>query len=124
MYLPALTLEQASSIGLDHEWPESAITFAGMTASSRAIVKPNRILALTAPAVPRLQESLVRFNSVRGWGSIDSAKDLIGTQIVSISETAETVPGPSRLAKVVVQGDDNVDEITVTWGLRRSGNPP
>ncbi|MGA2321550.1 MAG: hypothetical protein ABSG95_12550 [Solirubrobacteraceae bacterium] len=123
MHLPGLPLEEAQELGLEREWPESAVALASMTASSRGIVKPNRILALAPHAIPQLQECLVRFSSVRGWGSIESAKPLIGARIVSVSETAETVPGPARLAKVVVQADDDVDEITVAWGLRRSGTP-
>jgi hypothetical protein len=42
---------------------------------------------------------------------------------VSIAETAETVPGPARLAKVVVDTGSDTDEITVAWGLRRTGRP-
>jgi hypothetical protein len=124
LYLPGLSAEEAGEFGLQREWPESAVALASMTASSRGIVKPNRVLALTPGAIPRLQESLVRFSSVRGWGSIDSAQDLIGARILSVSETSETVPGPARLAKVIVQADDDdVDEITVAWGLRRTGKP-
>jgi hypothetical protein len=123
MHLPALDKDEAHEIGLQAPWPESAVTFASMTASSRGIVKPNRILALAPAALPQLQEGLVRFTSVRGWGSLDAARSLVGGRIVSIAETAETVPGPARLAKVVVQGDDDADEITVAWGLRRSGTP-
>lgn len=121
-YLPALDADQAADLGLDGEWPEAAVTFASMTASSRGIVKPNRVLALMPEAVPQLQESLVRYSTVRGWGALDSAQALVGGRIVSIDETAETVPGPARLAKVVVDMGDDVDEITVAWGLRRSGH--
>jgi hypothetical protein len=122
--LPPLSTEEAQAAGLHHEWPEAAVILASMTASSRGIVKPNRILALEAEAIPRLQESLVRFSSVRGWGSIDAASSLIGTELVSVQETSETVPGPARLAKVVVRRhDDDVDELSVAWGLRRSGRP-
>jgi hypothetical protein len=123
LHLPPLTTETAAELGLDSEWPEAAVALASMTASSRAIVKPNRILALDAASVPVLQESLVRFTSVRGWGSIDGARALEGGRIVSVHETAETVPGPARLAKVVVATEDDVEEITTAWGLRRSGNP-
>jgi hypothetical protein len=122
-HLPAMSTEQAGEFGLNGEWPEAAVALASMTASSRGIVKPNRILALTAEAVPRLQESLVRYTSVRGWGAIESAKALKGARIVSVDETVETVPGPARLAKVVVDTGDDIDEITVAWGLRRSGRP-
>jgi hypothetical protein len=123
LHLHGLSAEEAGQFGLQRDWPESAVALASMTASSRGIVKPNRLLALSPGSIPLLQECLVRFSSVRGWGSIGSAQQLVGTRILSISETLETVPGPARLAKVVVQDDDDVDEITVAWGLRRSGKP-
>jgi hypothetical protein len=122
-HLPALSGDEAASLDLATEWPEGAVALASMTASSRGIVKPNRILALAPERLAALQESLVRFTSVRGWGSIESAAALVGTQIVSIDETAETVPGPARLAKVVVDTGSDTDEITVAWGLRRTGKP-
>lgn len=122
-YLPALDGAAAEVLELPEEWPEAAVAFGSMTASSRGIVKPARILALTPEAVPLLQEGLVRFSTVRGWGSIDSAATLVGSRIVSVHETSETVPGPARLAKVVVDTGADIDEITVAWGLRRSGKP-
>ena len=122
-HLPPLAGEDFEAVGLSAEWPEAAVVLASMTASSRGIVKPNRILALNPESVPILQESLVRFTSVRGWGSIDAARSLIGGRIVSVDETAEMVPGPARLAKVVVDNGGDPDEITVAWGLRRSGKP-
>jgi hypothetical protein len=122
-HLPALASEDAAAVGLTSEWPEAAVVLANMTASSRGIVKPNRILALNPESVPLLQESLVRFSSVRGWGSVQGAAALVGGRIVSVDETAETVPGPARLAKVVVEIGTDVEEITVAWGLRRSGKP-
>lgn len=122
LHLPGLDAMQAEEFGLDGEWPEAAVAFASMTASSRGIVKPNRILSLAPREISRLQESLVRFSTVRGWGAIGSAEALVGSRIVSVHETAETVPGPARLAKIVVKDDDGeADEITVAWGLRRSG---
>ncbi len=122
-HLPALSGDEAANLDLATEWPEGAVVLASMTASSRGIVKQNRILALAPERLATLQESLVRFSSVRGWGSLESAPALVGTQIVSIDETAETVPGPARLAKVVVDTGTDTDEITVAWGLRRTGKP-
>jgi hypothetical protein len=122
-YLPALTPDDDNGLDLDAEWPEAAVVLASMTASSRGIVKPNRILALAPERISRLQESLVRFSSVRGWGSLDAASALVGSRIVSVDETAETVPGPARLAKIVLDTGTDTDEITVAWGLRRTGRP-
>jgi hypothetical protein len=123
LHLPPLASEDASALGLADEWPEAAVALASMTASSRGIVKPNRILALSPQGVPLIQESLVRFSSVRGWGAVQNAAALVGGRIVSVDETAETVPGPARLAKVVVETENDVEEITVAWGLRRTGRP-
>jgi hypothetical protein len=122
-HLPPLAAEEAAALGLAGEWPEAAVALASTTASSRGIVKPNRILTLAPESLPSLQESLVRFSSVRGWGSVEAAASLVGGRIVSVSETAETVPGPARMAKVVVDTGTDVDEITVAWGLRRTGRP-
>ena len=121
--LPALTADDAAGLDLAADWPEAAVVLAGMTASSRGIVKANRILGLAPERIPILQESLVRFSSVRGWGSLDAAAALVGGRIVSADETAETVPGPARLAKIVVDTGTDSDEITVAWGLRRTGRP-
>jgi hypothetical protein len=40
-----------------------------------------------------------------------------------VEETAETVHGPSRLAKIFLEGEESSEELTVTWGLRRSSRP-
>jgi hypothetical protein len=123
LHLPPLDIDEARELGLDQEWPRAAVTFAGATGSSRGIVKPNRILALTPAGLTRFQESLVRFSTVRGWGSLDAAEALVGATVVAVKETAETVPGPARLAKIILGRGGEVDELTVAWGLRRSGAP-
>ena len=125
MHLPALEMAAAAEFGIEASWPESAVALASATLLSRAIVKPNRVMTLTPKALPFLQESLVRFSSVRGWGSVESLSNLVGLRIASVAETAETVPGPARLAKVVLDGGEpeREDEITVAWGLRRSAKP-
>ena len=120
-HLEPLDEDAAHDLGLEGPWPRSAVVFASSTCVSRGIVKPNRKMTLSMDAVAGLQKSFVRFTTVRGWGSVDALAKLAGMNIVSISETAETVPGPARLAKVVVQGENDDDEITVAWGLRRTG---
>lgn len=122
VYLPPLDEEAAPKLGLETEWPEAAVALASTTCLSRGIVKRNRILALMPEAIPSLQESLVRFSTVRGWGDDAALSALAGKRIVDVKVTPETVAGPASLAKVFLEDDDNdVDEITVVWGVRRSG---
>lgn len=104
-YLPPLTEDEAQGMGLEAAWPESAVAFASTTLLSRGIVKRARVLALSASSVGKLQELLVRFSSVRGWGSHPDLERLAGYTIVSAHATGETVAGPAPLAKVVLERD-------------------
>jgi hypothetical protein len=119
-YLPEVSSGEANELGLEGSWPASSVVIASTTLVSRGIVAPNRIMSLGASAVTDLQSAVVRFTSVRGWGDIAAAEPLLGMQVVDIQETMETVPGPSRLAKVMLDSPDGGDEITVVWGLRPS----
>ena len=97
------------------------MAFAGTTLLSRGIVRPNRIASLAQQRLLAFQAATVRFFSVRGWASTSELGGLVGRAIVAAEITTESVPGPSRLAKVVLSGtDDPGDEVTVTWGLRHS----
>ncbi len=122
-HLPGLSEEQADALGLEVEWPESAVAFASTTLLSRGIVKPNRVLGLTPKAVGKLQELLVRFSTARGWGSHDDLRTLVGYTVKDVFATSETVPGPVSLAKVILEKEGEPEEITVAWGVRRSGRP-
>lgn len=117
-YLPATSAEQAEVLGLPGPWPESAVALASTTLVSRGIVKPNRLMTLSATALPSLQSALVRFTTVRGWANSDAAQLLKGKSVVAIQETMELVPGPARLTKVFLDDVDGGDEITVVCGLR------
>lgn len=120
-HLPEVPASEAAAIGLEADWPESAVAFASTTLLSRGIVKPNRVLGLAPTALARLQELFVRFSTVRGWGSHEALSGLVGYKIAEVYATSETVAGPAPLAKVVLERDDSVEEITVAWGVRRSG---
>lgn len=120
-YLPEMTEEEADLLGLDQRFPASAVALASTTCLSRGIVKQGRICAIETEDLPGLQEALVRFFSVRGWGSSKALQALEGLRIVSATETSETVAGPAPLSKVVLAGDSGDDEITVAWGVRRTG---
>ena len=120
-YLPGLDADEASVVGLDAAWPEGAVALASTTLVSRGIVKSNRVLGLTPEAVGKLQELLVRFSSVRGWGSHPALEQLVGYTVKAIYSTQESVAGPAPLAKVLLEKDGETEEITVAWGVRRSG---
>ncbi len=119
--LPSMTEEEGPTIGFEGAWPASAVSLASTTCLSRGIVKRNRMMAIEPGSVAGLQEALVRFSSVRGWGSIDALDRLVGMRVVSVKDTEEKVAGPAPLAKVVLAGEDDDDEIAVAWGVRRSG---
>jgi hypothetical protein len=120
--LPGLNSSAAEALGLSlpDDMPESALALASTSLVSRAVVKPNRVVSLAQPRVPELQAALVRFFGVRGWASTRELSGVVGREIVGAVETAETVPGPSRLAKLTLggRGGDEGDEITIAWGLR------
>jgi hypothetical protein len=122
-HLPPLDAQSALEIGLEGEWPEAAVAFASTTALSRGLIRPNRALALAPDRIQSLQESLVRFWTVRGWGSNDALEALVGMTIVDVAATPETVPGPAPLAKVFLRDGDRNEEITVAWGVRRTTRP-
>ena len=122
-HLPHLSIPEAGSFELEAEWPESAVAFASTTLLSRGIVKPNRVFGLTPASVGKLQELFVRFSSVRGWGSHDALERLVDFKVAGVYATAETVAGPAPLAKVVLEREGEPEEITVAWGVRRTGRP-
>lgn len=123
-HLPALETEAAAELGLDAQWPEAAVALASTTCLSRGIVKPNRILSLVPEALAPLQEAIVRFSTVRGWGDDAALSALVRKRIVDVKSTPETVAGPASLAKVILADDEGeADEISVAWGVRRSGRP-
>lgn len=44
--------------------------------------------------------------SVRGWAAVHDQENWIGRKILSVQETPEMIPGPSRLTKVVMEDGD------------------
>jgi hypothetical protein len=119
-YLPAVEADEATQLGLPGPWPESAVALASTTLVSRGMVKPNRLLSLAPSALPDLQSAIVRYWTVRGWGSVEAAEQLKGKSVIAIEETTEMIPGPARLTKVFLDDPDGGDEITVVCGLRPS----
>lgn len=123
LYLPEMTSEEADLLELERPLSASAVALASTTCLSRGIVKSSRIGTIETDDLPRLQAALVRFFSVRGWGSSEALQKLEGLRILSATETSETVAGPAPLSKVILAGDsgEGDDEITVAWGVRRTG---
>lgn len=122
LYLPELSAEQARRDGIQFSdgLPEAAIAFASMTLVSRGVVKPNRVASLAHSRTSELQAAIVRFTGTRGWAARRDLESLVGRTILRAMETTETVPGPSRLAKLTLGpgADDLGEEVTVVWGLR------
>jgi fructose 1,6-bisphosphatase len=62
-----------------------------------------------------LQQRLVDFWSVRGWMRAKHRGTILGRRITEISQTYEQFPGPGRLHKVALDGDE---QITVGFVFR------
>lgn len=120
LYLPDINPAERAASEFEPEWGDAAVVFASATASSKGLAnKKNRTLRLSAEMIPLLQEAQVRADSVRGWASIEDEQNWVGKRITAVEETAETVFGLTRLAKIFLEGaDGDVEEATVAWGLR------
>lgn len=117
-YLPATSQSEPPELGLDGDWPDSAVVLANSTLASRGLVKNNRIFRIDPLHLSALQSALVTFSSVRGWADAEALSALKGKSIVDVQETVELVPGPSRLTKVFLADGDGSDEVTVVCGVR------
>jgi len=120
LHVPGVPDERLPEFGAKIGLPDGAVTFASSTQISRAVFAANRLVSLRQERLADLQSAIVRFFGVRGWASTEELTNLVGKQVVAAEETSETVPGPSRLAKIILRGDDGTDdEVTVAWGLRK-----
>jgi len=120
LYLPALAARDAD-FALDADLPEAAVALGSVTLVSRALVRNRRVASLGQPMLPLLQEKLSRFLTTRGYASERELGSLAGKRVVSVERTDETVPGPSRLYKVILGesgGAEGDDELTVAFGCR------
>ena len=121
-YLPPLNDEHAAELGLESAWQESVVVLASSCTTSKRLVKPRRLLALTVTELPRLQDAIARFYGVRGFAALPALRSSIGKPIRDIVETGQTIHGPSGLIKVYFGGDGEAeadDEVTVAfWGVR------
>lgn len=123
-YMPALSVEEAHTDGidLDHSWPESVVALASATLSSIGAVKPRRVLALRVEVLPHLHDCISRFYGVRGFADAAAVDALRGKTLVRVVDSGQTVSGPSKLMKMYFSSDgdpEEDDEATVTfWGIR------
>lgn len=123
-YLPPISKEEATELGLPDAWPESVVVLASSTLTSVGLLKPRREFALGLEMLPHLQDNLCRFYSVRGFAALPDLHAVRGKRIVRVVETNQSVLGPSRLVKVYLgeneaEVDDEDDETTVSyWGVR------
>jgi hypothetical protein len=122
LYVPELNGESAKKLRAPSEFPGGAVVFSSTTQLSRGVVTANKLISLHQKRILELQSAIVTFFSVRGWASTRELANLEGKTIVSAAETSESVPGPSKLAKLTLAGGTTADddEITVVWGLRKS----
>jgi hypothetical protein len=98
--LPAADADSVEPGVPEAPWPACAVALVSTTLVSGAMIRPNQVLSLPPGIVVRLQEALVRFTTVRGFGDVTAAESLVGKQVTAVRETAEMVPGPSRITKV------------------------
>lgn len=120
LYLPKASSSDTGS-ALIGDLPESVVALGSMTLVSRALVRSNRIASLTQEMLPHLQEKLSRFLTTRGYAAKRELEALVGKQILSVEQTDEMTPGPSRLYKVITGGDGDDhgdDELTVGFSSR------
>jgi hypothetical protein len=127
-YLPGLQEQKAQELSLPTPWPESVTVLASSTLSSVGLVRPRREIALSQGMLPYLQDSMARFSGTRGFGGVPELEGIAGKRIVKVTETGQTIGGPSSLIKVFFgendeEPDDRDDELTVSyWGVRPKGS--
>jgi len=123
-YLPNLSGQQATDLNLAGDWPEAVVCLAGSTLSGMSLIKPRRELSLAPTLLPVLQDSIVRFFSVRGFADVAALSGVRGKRLINIVETGQTVPGPAKLVKLYFgenqsARDDQDDETSLAyWGVR------
>jgi len=123
-FLPAMTAEEAKALSLSEPLPGSVVDFSGLSLTSRDLVKPQRFAKVHQSRLVELQDSYVRASTVRGLAPIGeimgAGRDIRGMSIRDVRDTAMTASGPLRIAKVYLVGDEDDDEIEVSWGFRPS----
>lgn len=123
-YLPPITSERSTALGLPGEWPEAVACLASTTLSSTALIKPRRELSVAPAVLPILQDTVTRFFAIRGFADLAAAKGTEGKRLLRVVETNQTVQGPSKLVKLYFgeEGGDPEeadDELSLTcWGVR------
>jgi hypothetical protein len=127
LYLPGLSPEEAQELGLPAAWPESVTILASSALSSVGLIRPRREISLSQGMLPHLQDAMARFSGTRGFASLTELDGIAGKRIVEVTETGQTISGPSSLVKVFfgendVEPDDRDDELTISyWGVRPKG---
>ncbi len=120
--LPAMSDDEASELGLDEPIPASVVDFSGLCLTSRDLIKPRRFAKLHQDMLVAFQDSYVRASTVRGLAPLASVmgdgRDIRGMTIQDVRDTSTTASGPLRLAKVYLRGDEDDDELEVSWGFR------
>jgi hypothetical protein len=98
-------------------WPtdtDAAVVLESTTCVSRRLA-PGAVFGLDSQMRTALQAKLADFWTVRSWMRAKHRDTILGRRITEISQTYEQFPGPGRLHKVALDGDE---EITVGFVLR------
>lgn len=123
-FICAMSGDEAAELGLDGPMPASVVDFSGLSVTSRDLIKPRRFAKLHQDMLVAFQDSYVRASTVRGLAPIAAimggGQDIRGMTIQDVRDTSITASGPLRIAKVYLRGDEDDDELEVSWGFRPS----
>ena len=118
MFLPAMREADRNRTGSPKGWPQgveaAAVLSSTTTIGRRVAGEP--AFGLSSEMQHLLQQRLVSFFSVRDWKAAKQRKEILGKQILEISETDERTDGPAKLYKIHLAdpgADTGDDEITV-----------
>jgi hypothetical protein len=98
-------------------WPtntDAAVVLESTTCVSRRLT-PSAVFGLDPQMRTALQAKLADFWSVRSWMRAKHRDTILGRRITEISQTYEQYPGPGRLHKIALDGEE---EITVGFVFR------
>ena len=121
-FLQAMSDDEASELEVDKPMPASVVDFSGLCLTSRDLIKPRRFAKVHQDLLVAFQDSYVRASTVRGLapiaGVMGADRDIRGMTVQDVRDTSITASGPLRIAKVYLRGDEDDDELEVSWGFR------